>query len=327
MLPQTGQATGRSSQVNDMRLLPVFSRLLIVLAICCHYPVKAQTVEATHSQIEKLIDAGRLREAEEQLKATRKASSETPATLFIEARLRFKQRRFIESIQKLERVIAATNDPSLRQLDAEAHKLMGLNLVLLDRLDLAEPFLKDAAAMLPDDHLARFHLGMLYYTTSRFAAAETELRIAIKLDPAFAPAHDKLGLALEELGQTTAALAAYRQAIALSERQRLKDPSPYLNLGKFLLAQNRYAESLTLLQKAAELDGQSAEAAFQLGKALGKLGREAEAIKALNQAIRNDPAYAEPHYLLSRIYLNQGREEEARREMEVFQRLPQRKKP
>lgn len=299
--------------------------VMIFTAVLFHHPVNAQTTKQTHAQLERLIDAGRLREAEERLQAARKASGETPATLFVAARLLFKQRRFVESIQKLERMIAATNDPSLKKLDAQAHKLMGLNLVLLNRLDLAEPFLKDAAAMLPDDHLARFHLGLLYYTTSRFAAAETELRVAIKLHPAFAPAHDKLGLVLEELGQAEAAFAAYRQAIAFSERQKLKDPSPYLNLGKFLLAQNHYAECLQPLERAVEFDGKSAEAAFQLGKVLNKLGRATEAIKALQQAIRNDPAYAEPHYLLSRIYLDQGREEEAVRELRIFQELRQKR--
>lgn len=306
-----------------MRLPAVFWGAMIIVAV--YYPIKAQTADATYTQIERLIDAGRLGEALERLNAARKNSGETPATLLVEARLLFKQRRFVESIQKLERVIAAANDPSLRRLDGEAHKLMGLNLVLINRLDLAEPFLKDAATMLPDDHLARFHLGTLYYTTSRFAAAETELRAAIRLNPEFAKAHDTLGLTLEELGNDEASLGAYRRAIELSERQKLKDPSPYLNLGKFLLAKNRYKESLPVLEKAIALDARSAEAAFQLGKTLNKLGREAEAVKALNQAISNDPDYSEPHYLLSRIYLNQGREEEAGKELQIFQELRQKR--
>jgi tetratricopeptide (TPR) repeat protein len=308
-----------------MRLPAVFWGAMIVVAVFSQYVIYAQTADATYTQIERLIDAGRLGEAQERLNAARKASGETPATLLVEARLLFKQRRFVESIQKLERVIAAANDPSLRRLDGESHKLMGLNLVLINRLDLAEPFLKDAATMLPDDHLARFHLGTLYYTTSRFAAAETELRATIRLNPEFAKAHDTLGLTLEELGDDEAALGSYRRAIELGERQKLKDPSPYLNLGKFLIAKNRYEESLQAFKKAVALDARSAEAAFQLGKTLNKLGRETEAVMALNQAISNDPDYAEPHYLLSRIYLNQGREEEAGREMRIFRELQQKK--
>jgi tetratricopeptide (TPR) repeat protein len=304
-----------------MRLLAIVWGVIVGVAIFFHCPINAQTAVTTQARIEKLIDEGHLQEARELLNIAIKGSGETPAMLLLAARLSFKQRRFIESIQKLERVIAAANDPSLRAIDAEAHKLMGLNLVLINRLDLAEPFLKDAAAMLPGDHLARFHLGMLYYTTSRFAAAETELREAIRLNPEFVKSHDTLGLTMEELGKDEEALAAYRRAIELNEQQKLKDLSPYLNLGKFLLAKNRYEESLQMLEKASFIDGGSAEAAFQLGKAFNKLGREADAVKALNRAIRNDPDYAEPHYLLSRIYLNQGREKEAGREMRIFQKL------
>jgi tetratricopeptide (TPR) repeat protein len=295
----------------------------LIALIILYYPINGQTADATNTQIDRLIETGKLREAQERLGSIIKTTGESPSTMLLEARLLFKQQRFIESIKKLETLLAATGGSSLKSLDAEAHKLMGLNLVLINRLDLAEPFLKDSVAMRPNDYLARFHLGMLYYTSSRFSAAETELRETVKLTPEFAKGYDALGLTLEELGKDEAALGAYRRAIELSGKQKLKDASPYLNLGKFLLAKNRYEESLPLLEKAITLDPGSAEAAFQLGKTLSKFGRESAAIRALQQAIQNNPDYAEPHYLLSRIYLNQGREEEAVREMRIFQELRQ----
>jgi tetratricopeptide (TPR) repeat protein len=304
-----------------MLALPAFSSTVSIVTA----QKAGAWADAKEEQIKELIDAGRLREARERLEAGVKARGETPVSLYLEAQLFFKERRFTESIAKLERVLAATADPSLKTLDSEAHRLMGLNLALLNRLDLAEPFLKDAAAMRPGDHLTHYHLGMLYYTTSRFAAAETELRETVKLNPEFMKAHDALGLTLEELGRDEAALEAYRRAIALVERQRLKDPSPYLNLGKFLVTKNRFSESLPPLEKAVTLDDKPVEAAYQLGKALSKLGREAEAVKALTLAARNDPDYAEPHYLLGRIYLGLGRQEEAAREMRIFQELQQKK--
>jgi tetratricopeptide (TPR) repeat protein len=299
-------------------------------AFCLAVQDAAQDEAAARSQVGRLIDAGRLNEAKERLTAVVAARGETAVTRYLAARLLFKERRFVESIKLLERVLAESgggqiDDGAREELHAEASALMGLNLVLLDRLDLAEPFLKEAARLRPCDRLTRFHLGMLYYTTSRFAAAESELREAVRLGPEFAPAWDTLGLALEELGRDEAAIEAYRRAIELGARQRLRDPSPHLNLGKFLVSKGRYEESLPPLRKALEFDGHSAEAAYQLGKALNKLGRAGDAVKALTQAARSDPAYAEPHYLLSRIYLGQGRAEEAEREMRLFQEL-QRKK-
>jgi hypothetical protein len=65
---------------------------LIVVIIFSHYSISAQTADAAYTQLEKLIDAGRLREAEERLSAAIKASGEPPATLLVEARLLFKRR-------------------------------------------------------------------------------------------------------------------------------------------------------------------------------------------------------------------------------------------
>lgn len=283
--------------------------------------------------VERLIDAGRLPEAQNRLKILMSSQGETRTTLYLEAKILLKEQRFNESIDKLQRVLAtfkpdseATEQLTRRArsddpLDSEVYKLIGLNYVLLDRLDLAEPFLKASVEQAPDDYLARFHLGLLYYTTSRFAGAESEFRRVVSLRPAFAKAHDMLGLTLEEIGNEEAATESYRRAIELNREQKSQDSSPYLNLGRFLLTKNRFAEGLPVLQKAVQLHPESAEGAFLLGKALSKLGKESEAVKALLQAIQNNSNYAEPHYLLSRIYLSQGREADARQELQIFEQI------
>lgn len=283
--------------------------------------------------VERLIDSGRLQEARDRVKGLLSTGGETRITLYLEAKILFKEKRFSESINKMERVLAAgkpdqkTPERSLREarsdepIDSEVYKVIGLSYVFSDRLDLAEPFLKASVEQSPNDYLARFHLGMLYYTTSRFARSESEFRAVVNLRPGFAKGHDMLGLTLEEIGNEAAAIESYRRAIELNRELKFQDSSPYLNLGRFLSTKNRFEEGLPFLQTAVQLHAGSAEGAFLLGKALNKLGREAEAVKFLRQAARNDPAYAEPHYLLSRIYLGQGRETEARRELQVFERI------
>jgi tetratricopeptide (TPR) repeat protein len=316
-------------------LLTLTGLLLLLFVV---HPARGQELapladEALKREAERLIEAGRLGAARTLVESAVAARGATPAALYLQAKLLFKERKFAASVGQLERLLrddqggeagAAASRPRLAlQLQAAAYQLLGLNLVQLNRLDLAEECLRTAAELAPADHLNRYHLGMLYFVNSRFAAAERELREAVRLSPAFAPGHDALGLALEELGQEAAALAAYRRAVELSESQRLRDAAPHLNMGKFLLSKNRAEESLAPLKRATELDRRSAEAAFQLGKAHNKLGQSAEAVRALLRAAEADPAYAEPHYLLSRIYSGQGREDEAKREMELFQRLRQ----
>lgn len=167
---------------------------------------------------------------------------------------------------------------------------------------MAEASLKNALDLSPSDYMAHFHLGLVYYTTSRFSRAKTELETVVRLQPTFMNGHDILGLVLEELGDDNATIQTYHRAIELSERQKLNDGLPYLHLGKFLLLKGRYQESLPLLRKAVLLNPKSAEASFFLGKALSNLGNESEAAEVLVHSIQNDPNYSDAHYLLGRLY-------------------------
>jgi tetratricopeptide (TPR) repeat protein len=265
--------------------------------------------------IETLIEQGQLQEAEQKLKEEIAARGQTYKTFYLEAFILFKEKRFMESLEKLERSF------SLEKHDPEVQKLAGLNWVVLNRLDNAEPFLKSAAQLAPNDYLAHYYLGRLYYTAQRFSEAESEFQKVLKLNPYFVKGHDNLGLTLEALGNEQPAIQSYLRAIELNEQQNLQNEWPYLNLAKFLLALNRYQESFTWAKKSTQMNPRSAEAFYTLGKVLDKLGKDVEALEALEASRQNDSNFAETHYLLSRIYLKQGRQEEARRESEIFQQL------
>jgi tetratricopeptide (TPR) repeat protein len=265
--------------------------------------------------IEGLIEAGRLLEARARLREMVAAGGESPLSLYLEARILFRERKFAESISQLERSIR------LDWRNPEAHKLLASNATLLDKIDLAEASLKSALELAAHDYMARFHLGLLYYTTSRFSLAEAELRRVIELKPAFAKGYDALGLVLEELSDGDAVIQAYKRAIQVTQEQDTKDEMPYLHLGKFLQSKGRYDESLLFLRKAAELKPRSAEALYHLGKAFEKVGNQADALDALLLAIRNDPKLSEAHYLLGQIYLSLGRLEDANKQLRIFQEL------
>src|SRR5438445_12618040 len=90
----------------------------------------------------------------------------------------------------------------------------------MDRMDIAEPTLKTAIQLAPEDYLPHFHLGALYYTGSRFQQAEPELREAVRLNSTFVPAYLFLGVTLEEVGQEGAAAQSYRQVVGITESRR-----------------------------------------------------------------------------------------------------------
>lgn len=266
-------------------------------------------------EIERLIDGGQLGLARTRLKEEAAVLGENYETWLLESRILFGERRHNESLRTLERCFA------LNKKDARVHLLSGLNWVILNRLDLARPFLEESARLSPQDPMAFYHLGRYYYTAQRFVLAEQAFRTAVRLDPDLGKGYDNLGLALEAQQKGEEAVASYRKAMELTERQGIKNEWPYLNLAKFLLARERQEESLALADKAWEMNPQSAEVSYVRGKALHKLGKEAEALEALQRSIRADPAFAESHYLLGRIYLKQGRKLEAQRELELFQQI------
>jgi tetratricopeptide (TPR) repeat protein len=265
--------------------------------------------------VQGLIDSNCLVEAREKLKEAAARQGETYQTLFLEAKILFKEEKHLESIKVLKRCL------ELQQRDSEIYKLIAFNAIRMDRMDIAEPALKSAIQLTPKDYLPHFHLGAFYYTSSRFPQAEPELREAVRLNSTFVPAYMFLGLTLEELGQEGAAARSYRQAIEITESRKLGTELPYLYLGRLLYRQNNFVESLPYLQKAVEVNPRSGEGWCLLAKIFTFQGRNDEALKALRLSVQSDPNYAEPHYLLSRIYVKEGQDAEAQNELRVFREL------
>lgn len=68
-----------------------------------------------------------------------------------------------------------------------------------------------------DSALLRYSLGNEYLKAGRFADATTQFEAATRHDPNYSAAWKLLGKACIEAGQTEAALAAYRQGVAVAE--------------------------------------------------------------------------------------------------------------
>lgn len=263
--------------------------------------------------VNRLIESGQLDRAESILKQEHVLKGESKEVLFLEATLLFKQKRHQESLTKLRACLEKKMET------AEVYKLIASNAILLDRLEVVEPALTAAIRLAPDDHLAHFHMGMLYYTTSRFALAEREFLKVVGLKSNFAKGYDMLGQVCEEIRTDQSAISAYQKAIELVEKQNEKDELPYLHLAKFLWIRNRVKESLAPARRAAELNPDSTETLYVLARALNQLGKDNEAMPLLRQIILQDSSFPDSHYLLGRILLRNGQEEEGRREIQIFE--------
>jgi tetratricopeptide (TPR) repeat protein len=149
----------------------------------------------------------------------------------------------------------------------------------------------------------------------QYAEAVPVLNEIVGIDPADFQAWTELGTAHLGGGEVAEAEKAYRRAI----QERPAFALALLNLGRLLITQNRYTESIDALSRATDARPDSAESHFLLGETYLKLKLGSKAVPHLNEALRLDPnGKAEAHLLLAALYDGAGLKDRAASEYEKF---------
>lgn len=173
---------------------------------------------------------------------------------------------------------------------------------------------KDAAEVLRQSPsgVAGSELTLLPQARQAFARGETEeaLRLgeeALKLAPDHSGIRGLLAMAYARTGDLPRA-ASHAEAVLA----RVPDDPPALTVkAKVLLAANRAAEAIPLLQRAAQADPDLAEAWSDLTVALAFTGDLEGALQASQQALRLNPDDAKARFTRAGCLLDLGRREEA----------------
>lgn len=178
----------------------------------------------------------------------------------------------------------------------------------------------------PASWLAHNNLAALYLTgpSPNLPAAVTHARDALRLFPRYAEARYNLAVALDDLGDTEAAIQEYRKLIdqlGPDSEFRMRRASTSARLGFALARTNRAAEAIAYLRDAVRLDPANALTFVNLGAALLEQRQIQEAQTALEQAVKLDPAMVDGHYNLGAAYLAGGRPLDAIRAFEAALRL------
>jgi Tfp pilus assembly protein PilF len=134
----------------------------------------------------------------------------------------------------------------------------------------------------PEAHL---NLGLLYAKEHDLAKAETELKIALSLDPAFAPAAVNLADLYRGQDRDTEGEHILRDAISRSP----DDASLQHALGLLMVREKRNAQALELLAAAARTDPGNARYAYVYAIALKDAGQANAAIETLTRSIDAHP--------------------------------------
>ena len=133
----------------------------------------------------------------------------------------------------------------------------------------------------------RFHLAVATRTAGDTEEALRLLRDLTAEHPDLAPAQQRLGEALTEVGELAGAAAAYGRVIDLMPGS----PEGYHGLGEVRLLQRDYAAARELLERAVALDPRYRGSRYALGLAYRGLGLAEEAQRELALGVDASPRY------------------------------------
>lgn len=173
---------------------------------------------------------------------------------------------------------------------------------------------------------ANIDRGNELYQDDQDQEAAEAYQQAVGLDPDFAEAHFRLGLAYSALGEKQEAEASYKKAIDLYKKSiqaNPKDADAFFNLGECCAYLHRYEEAVTAYRVAVHLRPDDAEAYYRLGVALSKLARYTEATAAFQKAMDLDPDYYRAGDALEGAREGSRRIEEAKKHQEEMREKEQ----
>jgi len=137
----------------------------------------------------------------------------------------------------------------------------------------------------------------------KYPEAIDAYKLAIRLDPNYAPAFGGLGDAYFNSGNSQQAEVAYKEQVRLSPG----DAQAQFDLGYFYNAMGRHGEAFAPLVKATSLDPNFAEAFYGIGYAYLRGTEFEKSIGYLRSAIRLKSDYGEAYYGLGQAYAKLGK--------------------
>jgi predicted Zn-dependent protease len=241
--------------------------------------------------IASMLQAGRLREAEQACGSLLARSPRLPAALHLLGLIREQSG------------VAPGGEELLRQSIAlePANQEFQLNLAQLlrrrGRLEEAETVLRALLAAAPTMRAARQMLAVLLADRGRHAAGELEARTLMEHGADDADAWSLLAFTLGNQSRFAEAEAAYHQAL----RRDARHPLALHNLGAMLSRLERAEEALVMLERAQGAGAPTFELQCNRGRALSQLRRLEEAEAAFAVAVAQNPLHIDAQVNLARL--------------------------
>ena len=174
---------------------------------------------------------------------------------------------------------------------------LGLTRQQLGHWKESETLFQHALEVTENNYTAHDNLGNALLERGQSDEAIRQFQEAIRLKPDGAEAHYSFGNAFLARGQSDEAIRQFQEAIRLKPDCAL----PHNNLGVALLKKGQIDEAINPFQEAIRLKPDYAFAYSNLGLALSKKGRFDEAIRQFQEALRLRPDYADARKYLDAV--------------------------
>ena len=268
------------------------------------------------NEVEADIDANKFAESEPRLNGYIKDHPDSSRAHYDLGYLQFRTHQIGPSIKELSKSL------ELNPKNAEAHKVLALSCSIIGHYDLAEVELQEAARLKPESAEIHYSVARAYYTRGVYPLAKSEFDTSIRLDSSNAKAYNNLGITLEALGDTDAALKN-TTAIQLEDRQEHKSEWPYIYLSAFYNRQKNADEALNYARKAVEINSASDTAYFEMAKAYRTQKQLQKSVDAARGAIAINSRMPDYYYVMGLVLRELGNHQASEQALAKYAQLQQ----
>lgn len=230
-----------------------------------------------------LRQLNRLEEAERHFRRVHEADPDDADALFHLGSVLAEQSRFAEAARMYQDAVRRRPDNPYLWM-----RLGGACQELPGRLEDAARCLRRSIELEPQYAEAHYRLGLACKKLGRIEEAVAAYLRTLELEPAASEAHNDLGNIRQDEGRPSEAIAHYREAIRLSPDYA----AAHNNLGGALVRTNQLGEALAVLRRAIELQPDLVNAHLNLGSAHSLLGARDRALQCYRSALRLAPGDA-----------------------------------
>ncbi|KAF0246492.1 MAG: hypothetical protein FD180_673 [Planctomycetota bacterium] len=195
---------------------------------------------------------------------------------------------------ELEALLSTLRDEGLSAADLERR---GNRFLEIDRYEESVDYLKQAAALRPDDAMLLYNLGVAYHRLGRDDEARSALQRSVRLDSEFAPSHHNLAEVLRLSSRFEESAAQYLEAI----RIRGDEYETCWGLGDCWWRLKRLNEALLAFDRAIAMDSLQTGALKSKAVVLSNLGKGPEAAAILRRVLQMTPGDKEAAQWLEQI--------------------------